>query len=181
MEGRRACCYHPRQARRQVMTVDELRAFGAAGRHRGSVVDTTLSVRSANRAPPASSLPRRLRTTARGPLKRRNSIARPSASESRGRRRSRRFDFQPGSPDTAAPMVILRVGVDRATFDGVQWRSDDRLLAEALEVLTPRHLQSPSVPRFDVFVAEHLIPLLEDAEILDVSPPGPGDDVGVVY
>ena len=94
---------------------------------------------------------------------------------------SRDLTSSRGRPDTAAPMVILRVGPNRVSFDGATWRGDDVRLVAALEVLTPRHLQSPSIPRFDVFVAEHVLSFLEDAEIVDVSPLGPGDDAGVVY
>lgn len=67
------------------------------------------------------------------------------------------------------------------TFDGAHWSGEDRLLVEALEVLTPRDQQSPSIPRFDVFVAEHVIRKLDDAEILDVSPLGQASDAGIVY
>jgi hypothetical protein len=78
-------------------------------------------------------------------------------------------------------VVTIRVGNDRATFDGVAWSAADAQLVGFLELLTPRDLQSPSIPRFDVFVAEHLLPQLDDAEILDTSPAGKTSDAGAVY
>lgn len=88
--------------------------------------------------------------------------------------------FRRRSIDTP-PVVTLRVGADRVTFDGVRWSGDDLRLVEALEVLTPRKEQSPSIPRWDVHVAESVLRNLEDAAIVDVSPPGPNSDAGVVY
>lgn len=93
---------------------------------------------------------------------------------------SRRFDFPIESPGYCRVMVTIRVGNDRATFDGVQWRSADSRLEHFLELLTPRDQISPSVGRPDVFVANAVLPKLDDAEILDVSPSGEGD-AGAVY
>ena len=80
-------------------------------------------------------------------------------------------------------MVTIRVGRDRATFDGNAWRGDDAQLVHLLEVLTPYERNSPSIPRFDVFGAEHVVRELGFAEILEVSPDPPDSDAdaGVVY
>lgn len=78
-------------------------------------------------------------------------------------------------------MITIRVGQARATFDGVAWRSLDENLARALEALTPYDQKSPSIPRFDVFAAEHVIGKFDNAAILDVSPLPKVDDAGVLY
>jgi hypothetical protein len=77
-------------------------------------------------------------------------------------------------------VVTLRVGTARVTFDGSQWSGPDERLVRALELLTPRDQLSPSVGRPDLFVAKYMLPKLEDAEILDISP-STERDVGVVY
>jgi hypothetical protein len=86
-------------------------------------------------------------------------------------------------PDTAAVPVTIRVGNDRATFDGARWSGADERLVAFLELLTPRDQLSPSVGRPDVFVANYVVPRLDpdlDAEILDVTPSSDAD-AGVVY
>jgi hypothetical protein len=77
-------------------------------------------------------------------------------------------------------VITLRVGNDRVTFDGSYWSGADERLVRALELLTPRDQLSPSVGRPDLFVANYVLPRLEDAEIVDVSP-STENDAGVVY
>jgi hypothetical protein len=77
-------------------------------------------------------------------------------------------------------VVTIRVGNDRATFDGARWSGQDGRLVRALELLTPEI--SPSVGRPDVYVANAVLARLtdQDAEIVDVSPSSDAD-AGVVY
>jgi hypothetical protein len=78
-------------------------------------------------------------------------------------------------------VVTLRVGNDRVVFDGVCWRGADAQLVWYLQLITPYDLNSPSIPSFDVYVAEYVLTKLDDAVIIEVSPAGDGDDTGVVY